>query len=64
MQEVRDARSAAEAFPTTVLVMVVAEVSPEREMDLELEVVVMEGSVVLASPCTGDSLDEIGEGGR
>lgn len=64
MHDVRDARSAVEGLPVTVFVMVVAVVSPERELDLELDVVVMEGKTVLDSAYTGESLDEMGEGGK
>ena len=61
VHDVRDATSAAVLLPIAVLVVVVL---PERELDLELDVVVMEGNGTLDSACTGDSLDEMGEGGR
>lgn len=69
VHEVREARSAAELAVAVgfVAAIVVAVVLPESESDREEEevaVVVMEGRVELAWACTGDSLDEMGEGGR
>ena len=60
VHEVRDATSGAEVLlPAAVAVW-----GSERELDRELAVVVMEGSATFASACTGDSLDEMGEGGK
>ena len=56
LDDVYDVRDAAS---TVALVVVVA----ARELDRELEVVVMEGSITLRSVFTGDSVDEMGEGG-
>lgn len=65
VHDVREAKSAAEELPVTVLIMVLsAVVSAERGLDFELDVVVMEARRVLDSARMGDSLEEMGEGGR
>lgn len=65
VHDVREAKSAAEELPVTVLIMVLsAVVSAERGLDFELDIVVMEARTVLDSARMGDSLEEMGEGGR
>ena len=65
VQDVREAKSAAEELPVTVLIMVLsAVVSAEGGLDFELDVVVMEARRLLDSARMGDSLEEMGEGGR
>lgn len=59
VKEVRE-KSAGVLVPGSV---VEPDVLPERELERELDVVVMEGRVMSDSRATGDSLAEMGEGG-